>query len=99
FKGAVGDYSLNAQLDKQSTSVGQPVTLTLTVSGRGNLKSVPDLPIPSLTNFRTFDANAATNIEKKDGQVSGSKVFKTVLIPTASGELTIPSIPFAFFDM
>ncbi len=98
FKGAVGDYTLEAQVDKQKISVGQPITLTLTVSGRGNIKSLPDLNIPALTNFRTFDANAATNIEKKDGQVSGSKVFKTVLIPTASGEPTIPSVPFTYFD-
>jgi len=98
FKGAVGDYSLTAQLDKEKIAVGDPLTLTLTVSGRGNIKSLPDLPIPPLTNFRTFDANAATNIEKKDGQVSGSKVFKTVLIPIASGELTIPPVPFVFFD-
>jgi len=98
FKGAVGDYALTAQLDKQKVAVGEAITLTLTISGRGNIKSLPDLAVPPLTNFRTFDANAATNIEKKDGEVSGSKVFKTVLIPTASGELTIPSIPFVFFD-
>jgi hypothetical protein len=85
-------------LDKEKIAVGQPLTLTLTISGRGNIKSLPDLTIPALTNFRTFDANAATNIEKKEGEVSGSKVFKTVLIPTASGELTIPPVPFVYFD-
>jgi hypothetical protein len=94
----VGDYALDAQVDKKTISVGQPITLTLIVSGHGNIKSLPDLTIPPLTNFRTFDANAATNIDKKDGQVSGSKVFKTVLIPTASGELTIPPVSFAYFD-
>ena len=98
FRGAVGEYSLSAQTDKERIAVGQPLTLTLTVSGRGNIKSLPDLSVPPLTNFRTFDANAATNIEKKDGQVTGSKVFKTVLIPTASGDMTIPSVPFVFFD-
>ena len=98
FKGAVGEYALETQVDKPRIAVGQPITLTVTVSGRGNIKSLPDLNLPSLTNFRTFDANAATNIDKKDGQVSGSKVFKSVLIPTASGELTIPPVRFAFFD-
>jgi hypothetical protein len=99
FKGAVGEYDLSAQVDKQKIAVGEPITLTLTVSGKGNIKSLPDIALPSVTNFRTFDANAATNIEKKDGQVSGSKVYKTVLIPTASGELAIPPVPFAYFDM
>ena len=94
----MGEYTLSADVDKQRTTVGQPITLTLTISGRGNIKSLPDIPLPALTNFRTFDANAATNIEKKDGEVRGSKVFKTVLIPTASGELTIPAVSFSFFD-
>ena len=98
FKGAVGEYALSAEADKLKASVGQPITLSLTVSGRGNIKSLPDIALPPFSNFRTFDANAATNIEKKEGQVSGSKVFKTVLIPTASGDLTIPSVPFAYFD-
>src|SRR5262249_13031574 len=34
----------------------------------------------------------------KDYHVQGSKVFKTILIPTASGDLTIPSVSFVYFD-
>lgn len=98
FKGAVGQYSLAATTDKDRVAVGQPLTLTLTISGQGNIKSLPELALPTLTNFRTFDANAATNIEKKDYKVQGSKVFKTVLIPTASGDVTIPPVPFTYFD-
>lgn len=99
FKGAVGDYTLTAQVDKPKISVGQPLTLSLTVAGQGNIKSIPDITLPPLMNFRTFDASAATHIEKKDGMVAGSKVFKTVLIPTASGDLSIPSIPFSYYDL
>ncbi len=99
FKGAVGDYTLTAQVDKTKIAVGQPLTLSLTISGKGNIKSIPDVSLPPLTNFRTFDTNAATNIEKKDGSVEGSKVFKTVLIPTASGDLTIPPVPFSYYDL
>lgn len=98
FKGAVGHYVISSNMDKETASVGQPLTLTVTVSGRGNIKSLPDLPLPPLNNFRTFDANAASNIEKKDGEVAGSKVFKTVLIPTASGDVRIPPISFVYFD-
>jgi len=98
FKGAVGHYTISSNMDKDTASVGQPLTLTITVAGRGNIKSLPDLPLPPLTNFRTFDANAASNIEKKDGEVQGSKVFKTVLIPTASGDVRIPPISFVYFD-
>jgi len=98
FKGAVGQFSISASMDKPETSVGQAVTLTVAVSGRGNIKSLPDITLPALTNFRTLADNAAVNVEKQDGQVKGSKVFKTVLIPTASGELTIPPISYVYFD-
>lgn len=98
FKGAVGRFTLTGQTDKDTVGVGQPLTLTLTVAGKGNIKSLPELTLPPFTNFRTFDANAATNIDKKDGEVEGSKVFKTVLIPTASGDIKIPPIDFVFFD-
>lgn len=98
FQGAVGDYALRAELDKSKIQVGQPLTLSLTVSGKGNIKAIPDIRLPAFTNFRTFDANAATNIEKKDYRVQGSKVFKTVLIPTASGKLSIPPVSFVYFN-
>ena len=98
FHGAVGEYTISANLDKTSTKVGQPITLSITIAGQGNIKSLPNVSLPPLVNFRTFDANAATNIDKKNYHVQGSKVFKTVLIPTASGTLNIPSIPFVYFD-
>src|SRR5262249_55778803 len=31
-------------------------------------------------------------------QVQGSKVYKTILIPTASGDVAIPPISFVYFD-
>lgn len=98
FKGAVGQFTISSALDKQAVSVGQAVTLTVTVRGAGNIKALPKLEFPPLPNFRMFDANAAPSIEKKDGRVQGSMVYKIVLIPTASGEQRIPAIPFVFFN-
>ena len=98
FKGAVGHYDLSASLDKTSTSVGQPVTLTVTVSGEGNIKSLPDIAVPTITNVRVFDTTAATNIDKKEYRVSGSKVFKTILVPQVSGNVQVPSVSFVYFD-
>jgi hypothetical protein len=98
FKGAVGRYTLTSSVDKETVSVGQPVTLSITIAGHGSIKSLPDIEIPTVQNFRTFDTTAATNIDKKNYEVSGSKIFKTLLIPTTSGDLRIPSVSFSFFD-
>lgn len=98
FEGAVGKFSISSNLDKTSVTVGEPITLTITISGEGNIKSLPGIKLPAVTNFRMFDATAATNIEKNQGRVQGSKVYKTVMIPTASGDVRIPSVPFVYFD-
>ena len=66
FKGAVGRYTLSSSIDKETVSAGQPVTLSVTIAGSGNIKSLPDLEIPSVLNFRTFDTTAATNVDKKN---------------------------------
>ncbi len=98
FNGAVGHYTLSSSLDKTETSVGQPVTMTVTISGRGNIKSLPEISFPALPNFRTLADNAAVHVENQNDEVRGSKVFKTVLIPTTSGDLTIPTLSYVYFD-
>jgi hypothetical protein len=59
---------------------------------------LPDVVWPAFNNFRTFASNAAVNIDKKDYLVQGSKVFKIVLIPTTSGDLTVPPVSYSYFD-
>ena len=98
FEGAVGKFSLSSNVDKQQTKVGEPVMLSVTVTGAGNIKSLPDVKLPALPNFRTLDSNPATNVKIDNYEVRGSKVFKTVLIPEASGDLQIPSLSYVYFD-
>jgi hypothetical protein len=98
FDGAVGRFTLSSSLDKTTVAVGDPVTLTVAINGSGNIKSLPTLRMPAVTNFRMFDATSSTTLDKKSGQVQGSKIFKTVMIPITSGDLKIPALSFVFFD-
>jgi hypothetical protein len=98
FTGAVGRFSLTASVDKKSSKVGDAVNLTVTVQGTGNLKAIGEPVLPSLPSWRVFDPVTSVNQEKKGDLVQGSKVIRTVLVPRVSGDLTIPSIRFSYFD-
>lgn len=98
FAGAVGRFALEASLDRSRAKVGEAVTLTVRVSGAGNLKALGTPTLPELAGFKAYETVASLSIDKSGDRVHGSKEFKTVLVPRASGELSVPPISFSFFD-
>ena len=98
FSGAVGNYFIRAIADRQNVGANNPVTVTVEISGAGNIKTISEPKIPALAGVRKYDTISSFNISKSGYKVSGSKSFKTVLIPEMPGELTIPCIEFSFFD-
>lgn len=99
FSGGVGEFKISASADKSKLSIGEPLTLSVTIEGSGNLKSLNDPAFPPFTGFRKYDSASSLNIDNSKGNIQGSKVYKIVLIPQISGPQTIPPIPFSAFDL
>ena len=98
FTGAVGRYSMDAEIDAYTVDLGEPVTLTLTVSGEGNMESLPAPIWPDIPGWRAFDNDAPYQMSITDGKVQGARKFQRVLIPNASGSHLFPPIEYAYFD-
>jgi hypothetical protein len=98
FRGDVGRYRISAALDRAKTSLHEPVTLTVTIEGEGNINALSTPEPPALAGLKAYETLSSLNIDKSGWKVRGSKVFKTVLKPEVSGRLQIPAIPFSFFD-
>jgi len=98
FTGIVGRITAKASVDRVEAKVGEAVTLTVTVAGSGNLKSVPDPKRPELAAVRFFTTESAAIVEKNSDRIGGSKTFRTVLVPRVSGELSLPPVEFSYFD-
>lgn len=98
FSGAVGQFTIAAAVDRSKVKAGEAVNLTVTISGQGNLKAVGDPIMPDMPQMRVFDTVSLLNLDKKNDIVSGSKVFKTVVVARVSGSVTIPPIRFDYFD-
>jgi len=98
FSGAMGAFSLKTDLDKIGVEAGQPITLRITISGTGNIKSVTSPSLPELTGFRTYSSGSSENISKADYKLQGTKTFEQILIPKETGSFSISPIEFSYFD-
>ncbi len=98
FTGIVGSFSLIAQIGKEAIEEGESTTLTMTVMGTGDLTGAPRPEISGLEHFKTYDDQPTLTKETRRDRILSRKVFKTALVPTQSGELTIPGVSLSFFN-
>ena len=92
FMGAVGEYNITAQVDRNKLEVRKALTLTLEISGVGNIKTVTPPKISPINGFRV-----ETPIHVK-GDADNRITYTYVLIPLKGGILQIPAIEFAYFS-
>lgn len=99
FSGAVGNFKLEAFLDKPSTKTNDPVTLKVKISGSGNLKLLepPMLNFPA--DIESYDPKTSDNISVASAGVSGSRTYEYLLVPRHAGEFKIPPVVFSFFSL
>lgn len=100
FSGAVGsNFILKAQASPEQVEAGEAVNVTVTVQGPGNLKATRDLEFPSLDGFKIYPAASSSGLgQTKNGATLGYKIFKAVLVPSASGIYTLPPFKWSYFD-
>lgn len=98
FAGAVGEYRISASVDKSQVEANQPITLTVRVSGAGNIKTLPGPTLPPFADFKKFDSGSTEKITSKQNELKGSKTYTYVLIPRSEGSYTIDPVSFTFFD-
>jgi hypothetical protein len=98
FAGAVGEFSLGATLDKREVKAGEALNLKVTVTGRGNEKSVNSLHLQNADKFEVFDPEIQSNVEVRNSQVFITKTFKYVLIPQAEGAQPVGPVSLYFFN-
>ena len=98
FKGAVGNFTIDAVLQKDSFTSDETAKLFITITGAGNmhLLTLPDIKWPS--DFEVFDAKVSDNTDNKTVPISGSKTFEVPFTVAKEGAYNIPTISFSYFD-
>ena len=96
----VGHFDISASLNKTEVTANQPVTLTVTISGNGNLHHITadDLDIDFPSDCDVTYPRVTQRISAKGNLVSGTKTFQFRLIPRSEGEYFIPNVMFMYYD-
>ncbi len=98
FSGLVGAFDLKATVSQSQTRVGDSVTLTLEVSGRGNVQMIPQPRLPELPTVKIYDDKPGSSIQRQATGLSGSRTFRKALVPQAAGPLSLPPVRLVYFD-
>ena len=98
FSGAVGQYSLSAELSQTELEVGEALQLTVAVEGLGNIALI-EAPQPDLPGiFEVYDPEVNISKTESGGLIRGQKAFTWLLIPRSNGTFQVPPIRFVFLD-
>lgn len=87
--GLAAPASMHAELDRDTASVGESVTLTLTFEGVSP-KAPPNLP--ALSNVQANYSGQSSSFTIVNNETSRSVSFTYTLAPTQPGEITIPAM-------
>lgn len=98
FSGVVGSLDITAEVDRDTVDANDAVTLTIRVSGEGNLRAVPEPVLEFPRDFEVFPPEVTESVQPFGDGLRGSKVFEYVLIPRTPGKRTIPSVSMGYFD-
>ena len=96
FSGAIGNFVMTTDANPKSVQVGDPITVTTAISGRGNFDRVN---APVVEDERGWHKYPPSSKFKQDDEVgiSGTKTFETVLSPNEKKQ-TVPLLAFSYFD-
>src|SRR5438270_11139733 len=96
FSGAIGSFTMATDAKPKSVQVGDPITVTTTISGRGNFDRVN---APLLEDDRGWHKYPPSSKFKQDDEVgiSGTKTFEIVVSPNENKQ-SLPPLAFSYFD-
>jgi len=91
----VGNFHMEAQVDKTIVKIGEPISLSLKVSGEGNIDDLDDFGL-NVDGATIYENKPIIKYGLQNGKYGGtySKVFSIL----ATKNTTIPSFKLDFFD-
>ena len=97
FNGAIGQYTMAVTAGPTNVAVGDPITVRIQISGRGDLGS---LTLPVQTAWHDFTIYPPTaRVETSDPLgLQGTKTFEEIVAPQNTDVHELPAFDFSYFD-
>jgi hypothetical protein len=96
FTGAIGDFDLKVAATPIEVEIGEPMTLTMEISGTGNFDRVEAPVFPHSPDWKTY--SPTSNFSEQGRSYSGTKIFEQAIVARSNAVTGIPSLSFSYFD-
>lgn len=98
FKGAVGNFSMHLQVQKDSITTDEAGNISVIVSGSGNLQMVNAPKIYWPAEIEAFEPVSTEHFDHTAVPLKGQKIFNYPFTASQPGKYIIPSLSFSYFD-
>ncbi|CCK79709.1 BatD family protein [Desulfobacula toluolica] len=96
----ITDGTTDVITDKTTLKAGESITLTIKISGSGNIMDASPPEIDLNTDaFKVYDDNPVENIQLTQDGYEGVKIFKKALVPVNPGKYVIKPVVLIYFDV
>ena len=96
FGGGVGQYTMRASLSRDSLAAHEAASLTITISGNGNVSLLEAPKVSFPPDFEAYDVKTTDKTTR--GGTSGSKTFEYPFIPRSRGDFTLEPVQWSYYD-
>lgn len=98
FNGAVGNFMVDAVVEKNDLTTDDAGNIRILLSGEGNMTLLPAPEIAWPNGLEGYEPAVKDGLNRLSVPVSGSKIFDYSFTAAKEGNYTIPPVEFSFFD-
>jgi hypothetical protein len=99
FNGGVGKFSMSTNLSKKIAKVGDILTFTIKVTGKGNMHAIAKPKINLPVNLTLYgDPEIKEDIEYTDEGAEGDKTYKFFVKVMSGGKVEMNPFSLSYFD-
>ncbi len=95
FTGAVGEFAISQNFSADRTSLGEAITTTVKISGRGNFSQ---FNVPGYQPIPGFQVSEPSLQDRLATDIQGSRHVNFTLLPQSTGDFDLPGYSFSWFD-
>jgi hypothetical protein len=97
FNGAVGNFTMTVTAGPTNVAVGDPITVRVQISGRGELDTLALPNQPAWHDFKTYPPTQ--NLKTTDSLgLEGVKTFEQIVTPQNTDVRELPAFSFSYFN-
>lgn len=97
FDGTVGTFALSARSSTRTVRAGDPITLQVKVTGKGDLDRVPMPHFSAPSGWKTYPAKSQIK-QQASANSDGTKIFEQIIVPKNESVSEIPALELNYYD-